>query len=90
MSMTMDMSMSMSFEFTCDVGPLLFDWWTIDSCTSLYLSCIPVILLGVARHWTFSLVSGGPKKTSKGTPTSRNTALLDSPGLETSSTATQP
>ncbi|CAM9378385.1 unnamed protein product [Ascophyllum nodosum] len=89
MSMDMDMDMSMSFEFTCDVGPLLFDWWTIESCTSLYLSCVPVIMLGLARHWAFSCVSGS-NKSSKGIPTSRTTTLLENSGLETSSTGVQP
>lgn len=87
MTMAMDddmsMTMNMSFEFTCDVGPLVFGWWTISSCTSFYLSCIPVILLSVARHWTFSLVSGG-KKAPKGATGSKTTALLDANALDSS------
>lgn len=31
MSMDMD-SMNMSFSFTCDVGELIFGWWTISTC----------------------------------------------------------
>lgn len=82
MSMDMSMSMSTTFEFTCDVGPLLFSWWNITSCTSFFLSCIPVILLGAARHWAFSYVAGG-KKSSKGCASSqsRTTALLDGNGF---------
>lgn len=75
-SMSMDMGMSMTFEFTCDVGPLLFSWWSISGCTSFFLSCIPVIILGMARHWAFSCVSGS-KKAMKGCSQSRTTALLD-------------
>ena len=33
MSMDMDMDMNMSFSFTCDVGELIFGWWTINTCT---------------------------------------------------------
>lgn len=31
-SMNMDMDMNMSFSFTCDVGELIFGWWTINTC----------------------------------------------------------
>ncbi|CAM9123197.1 unnamed protein product [Sphacelaria rigidula] len=80
--MNMDMGMSMSFSFTCNVGPLLFSWWTINSCTSLWLSFIPVVVLGIARHWAFSYVAG-VKRSAKGNAAtcsssqSRTTALLE-------------
>lgn len=80
--MSMSSGMSMSFEFTCDVGPMIFSWWTINTCTAFYLSCIPIILLGIARHFAFSCVSGA--SSSKGGPASRNTALLESSGFESS------
>eukprot|EP00904_Undaria_pinnatifida_P002626 jgi/Undpi1/12364/HiC_scaffold_5.g02036.m1 len=87
-SMSMDMDMNMNFVFSCDVGPLLFSWWTISSCSSLYLSCIPIVFLGLARHWVFHLVAGGKPK-ARSDSTSRTTALLDPNGLEASSSSTQ-
>lgn len=81
---SMDMSMNMSFAFTCDVGELLFGWWTVNTCVALYVSCLPVILLGVARHWVFHIATS-TATSSKGTPASRTTALLDASGFENSS-----
>lgn len=81
--MSMDMSMNMSFTFTCDVGEVLFGWWTVNTCLSLYVSCLPVILLGVARHWVFHIATS-TATSSKGVAASRTTALLDASGFENS------
>lgn len=89
MDMDMDMDMNMSFVFSCDVGPLLFGWWTVNSCSSLYLSFIPVIFLGMARHWVFNCVSGGKPTKARPDSASRTTALLDANGFETSSSTSQ-
>ncbi|CAM9464415.1 unnamed protein product [Pylaiella littoralis] len=82
--MSMDMTMNMSFTFTCDVGELLFGWWIVNTCRALYVSCLPVILLGVARHWVFHIATS-TAASSKGTSASRTTALLDANGFESSS-----
>lgn len=82
--MNMDMSMSMSFTFTCDVGELLFGWWSINTCLSFYVSCLPVILLSIARHWVFNIATS-TATSSKGASASRTTALLDANGFENSS-----
>ncbi|CAM9483928.1 unnamed protein product [Ectocarpus sp. 4 AP-2014] len=85
MEMDDDMSsMNMSFSFTCDVGELVFGWWTVNTCLAFYLSCIPVILLSVARHWAFAIATSTATSSKKGSG-SRNTALLDGNGFENSS-----
>ncbi|CAM9465559.1 unnamed protein product [Scytosiphon promiscuus] len=73
--------MSMSFSFTCDVGELLFGWWTINTCLAFYLSCIPVIILSCLRHWAY-YVATSAASSPKGVSASRTTSLLDdtSPG----------
>lgn len=74
--MNMDMSMSMSFSFTCDVGELLFGWWTINTCLAFYLSCIPVIILSCLRHWAYHVATSAASS-PKGVSASRTTSLLD-------------
>lgn len=50
---------------------------------SFYFSCLPVILLSIARHWVFHIATS-TAASSKGSP-SRTTALLEPNSFETSS-----
>eukprot|EP00903_Cladosiphon_okamuranus_P010649 g10070.t1 len=82
-SMSMDMDMNMSFSFTCGVGELLFGWWKINTCTAFYFSCLPVIMLSVARHWVFHIATS--TAASSKSSSSRTTALLEPNSFDTSS-----